>query len=121
MKEELYKSVANDSDTSYKLSIFKLKNGMEIPQELIESISQDIINAQWFSQQWIKTKNENPPQILIETILKSDDYLHIFRLFSSFVNEWKLSNDEEKFHTIPNKKIIYKCMEMLEKLLDKSM
>jgi len=118
MKEELYNAILSDSDCCYKLSAKLLKDGKEVPSELIESISQDTFNSQCLCQIWIRFKKESPPDILIKKILDSDDYLHIFKLFFSFINEWKLTNDEEDLFLIPNKKIINKCINMLEKLLD---
>jgi hypothetical protein len=118
MRDLLYNSVLTNSASCYKLIVKYLKDDNEIPFELLDCVSQDIIYSQYLCQLWIKSKKVLPPNILIETILKSDDYLHTFKLFTSFLNEWKLSNEDETMHTYPNKKIIEKCIYMLEKLLD---
>ncbi len=119
-KDFLYESVIKDSDCCYKLAKKLLRAKQEVPLELIDGIAQDVFNTQWFCENWIFEKKQLPPEKLIDIILKTDDYLHIFKLFFSFINEWKMCDKENRLILCPNKKIINKCIEMLEKLLDTS-
>lgn len=125
--QELFDAVLNNPDVSYKLAVQYLKQKKDVPDKLIQSVSNSLFDSSWLCRNWITYKKENPPDVLVKTVLDSEKYTNVFNLILAHMDEYSLpdagrgnynSIHKREISVYPKKEIILKAIELLNRLLE---